>query len=289
MAVSPQASSPSAKGSEDGTPGGPVSRPPPGTRGLRSAARAEPLHPHRRRPGSPAPPAAGWPPRRRTPSRRRTRSGPCSHSGSSSVAVSRPAGPDAVRLPGEHDQRAGRHQLVGVGQLGQRAGRRRRPAAGPARPSAAGVPQHRDERDDAEAAGDQQRRGRAVPDEPAADRPAHLQLVAGLDDVGEVAATPRRRPAARRTARPAGRRARRRPSTSAARCTRPRRSAGRRSAGRAGGRSGRARPAAARPSAGSAGARRRPSPSASRRVGAPAARPARSPDASRRQSPWYRC
>ena len=128
----------------------------------------------------------------------------------------------------------------------------------------------------------------AVPDEPAADRAAHLELVAGLDDVGQerrhlAVVEPLDAQLDQRV-----RRAPRPPSTTAARCSRPRRSAGPRSAARAGGRSGRARRAAARPSAGSGGARPRPSPSRQPPARAPARRPA-SERVAASQSPWYRC
>ena len=50
---------------------------------------------------------------------------------------------------------------------------------------ASGAAGHRDRWDDAGAADQAQRRGRGVPGEPATDRPAHLEHVADLRDVGQ--------------------------------------------------------------------------------------------------------
>ena len=190
---------------------------------------------------------------------------------------------DAVRLPGGHDQRPGLRELVGVGQLGQRAAGDRDPQqvqpaevggrAGPSPPAG-------------------RRRCRRRPAAPGWRRPRRTSRRSGRAPPARRrarrrrpgTARPRRRRAARRTARPAGRRARRPPSRTAARCTRPRRSAGRRSAARAGGRPGRARRAGARPSAAigrrTAGHRRRPPPPAVPRPARHAGRDRGTPSAS---------
>ena len=78
--------------------------------------------------------------------------------------------------------------VSGPGSSSRSRGRRacaptRRAARGRARPAAAREPQHRHERHDARAAADEQRGRVAVPHEPAADRPADLELVADHDVV----------------------------------------------------------------------------------------------------------
>jgi len=75
---------------------------------------------------------------------------------------------------------------VRVGQVEKRAGRDRYPKQVAAAQDR-GVADHRDQRDDAGPAGDAHRRGVARPDEPTADRAAHVQLVAHLRDIPEVA------------------------------------------------------------------------------------------------------
>ena len=216
--------------------------------------------------GSPAAPAAGW---RLREGRRPAdvgRSVPAPTAGPDRRG--QPAGrADPVRLAGEHDQRAGVGQLVGVGQLGQGAGdtairsRSVRPSPAPCRSI--------DTNGTTPVPPPTQQRGRlAVPDEPAADRPADLERVAGLDDVGQVArhlAVVEPLDDSSTSASPA----RTRSSTTAGRCSRRARSAGRRSAGRPCGGCGRRRRGAARTARGSrAGDRdhRRGPPAAAGRV-----------------------
>ena len=151
----------------------------------RSAARAEPLHPDRPG-GTPRLINRRSPTPRTRPSRRRRTSWPVDDSGASSVAVRRPAAAgrrrSRERATTSHPARRARRRTAA------------RPAFATTRDSCS-----RSARPDARACrsiatsgttpvppADAERRASAVPDEPAADRSAHLELVAGLDDVGEV-------------------------------------------------------------------------------------------------------
>ena len=104
------------------------------------------------------------------------------------VAGHQPTGRTSARrsLPAERQGRSRGGELVGVRQFGARTGRYREPQQfGPA--DHPRVPQHRDERHHPRPAAHTERRSHAVPREPAADRTAHLDLVTGLGDVGEIA------------------------------------------------------------------------------------------------------
>ena len=78
-----------------------------------------------------------------------------------------------------------RAQLLGVGQVGKAPGRdRQREQVAPAELHC--VPEHRDERHHPGTAAHAEDGSVAAPDEPPADRPAHLEGVSGPGHLGQV-------------------------------------------------------------------------------------------------------
>ena len=100
--------------------------------------------------------------------------------------VRRGGHPVAEVLAGERHEGARVAELRGVRQVGERPADRD-DAEPVAQPVPGGVPQHRDERHHAGAAGHADGLGLALPGEPAADRPAQLEDVADLGHVVQVA------------------------------------------------------------------------------------------------------